>query len=448
MTTEDVAAAHDSSTTALIDRYRAPAAARADEGGPPGSSGLADCERASATIRRRASGSSRPRAPRHHSHHTERRSATLARTPRNWTGARTPSGLKRVRQAERRHEILQPRRSAAKTLVAKALTVATAPARGRRCRRHAERGRLGPRSRGEGRRHPPERRRAPQVAPDPQGQRRHRRRAPSQTAGHVAKTTGKAAAAKAAKARIAAGKAGKAKGAQTAAGKARAALSKTARAEAARGRRAGRGRRRRRTTPRQGRRAKAAAKATATKAGRQGDGHEGRAEGDRDQGRAEGDRQGAAKPAAKAPPRRPPEDHPRPRRPSSPRSTATRTPRSPTGAFSICGQVARRAQAPARPRVRRWRRLRPGDPVHQRRPAERRRPSSRTNVSPAVDTAGPSRSRVNDATSVTPAAASAGPGPRQVALVDAVGARSGSVERRRPVDAVADSRCRRRRTAP
>ena len=53
------------------------------------------------------------------------------------------------------------------------------------------------------------------------------------TGGRVVKTTGKAAAAKAAKARIAAGKAGKAKGAQTAAGKARAALSKTARAEAA-----------------------------------------------------------------------------------------------------------------------------------------------------------------------------------------------------------------------
>jgi ribosomal protein S20 len=51
------------------------------------------------------------------------------------------------------------------------------------------------------------------------------------TSAHVAKTTGKAAAAKAAKVRIAAGKATKAKGAQTAAGKARAALSKTSRAE-------------------------------------------------------------------------------------------------------------------------------------------------------------------------------------------------------------------------
>src|SRR6185369_14706665 len=55
---------------------------------------------------------------------TKRRSATLARTPRKWQGARTPSGLKRVRQAERRRAILQPRRSAAKTLVAKAVTTA------------------------------------------------------------------------------------------------------------------------------------------------------------------------------------------------------------------------------------------------------------------------------------------------------------------------------------
>src|SRR4029078_1883471 len=54
-----------------------------------------------------------------------------------------------------------------------------------------------------------------------------------QSGGRVVKTTGRAAAAKAAKARIAAGKAGKAKGAQTAAGKARAAMRETARADAA-----------------------------------------------------------------------------------------------------------------------------------------------------------------------------------------------------------------------
>jgi len=48
----------------------------------------------------------------------------LAKTPRTWSGARTPSGLKRVRQATRRREVLAPRRSAAKTYVAKALTTA------------------------------------------------------------------------------------------------------------------------------------------------------------------------------------------------------------------------------------------------------------------------------------------------------------------------------------
>ena len=44
----------------------------------------------------------------------------MAKTPRTWSGARTPSGLKRVRQATRRHEVLAPRRSAAKTYVAAA----------------------------------------------------------------------------------------------------------------------------------------------------------------------------------------------------------------------------------------------------------------------------------------------------------------------------------------
>jgi len=52
----------------------------------------------------------------------------VAKTPRTWTGARTPSGLKRVRQAQSRHEVLQPRRTAAKTFVAKALSAAAQPA--------------------------------------------------------------------------------------------------------------------------------------------------------------------------------------------------------------------------------------------------------------------------------------------------------------------------------
>ncbi|MEX1169671.1 MAG: 30S ribosomal protein S20 [Chloroflexota bacterium] len=156
----------------------------------------------------------------------------MAKTPRTWTGARTPSGLKRVRQAERRREVLQPRRSAAKTYVAKALAAATQPTDSidpaaallealSALDRAAKAG---------------------AIHPNAAARRKSRLTikvnaaiggAALQTGGRVVKSTGKAAAAKAAKARIAASKAGKAKGAQTAAGKARAALSKTARAEAA-----------------------------------------------------------------------------------------------------------------------------------------------------------------------------------------------------------------------
>ncbi len=156
----------------------------------------------------------------------------MAKTPRTWTGARTPSGLKRVRQAERRREVLQPRRSAAKTYVAKALAAVTQPTDSidpaaallealSALDRAAKAG---------------------AIHPNAAARRKSRLTikvnaaiggAAQQTGSRVVKTTGKAAAAKAAKARIAAGKAGKAKGAQTAAGKARAALSKTARAEAA-----------------------------------------------------------------------------------------------------------------------------------------------------------------------------------------------------------------------
>lgn len=158
--------------------------------------------------------------------------AHLAKTPRTWTGARTPSGLKRVRQAERRHDVLQPRRSAAKTLVAKAVKVATQPTDGADPQlalaeamsaldKAAKVGAIHPNAAARRKS-----RLARKVAAAAGGAHAH---APSR----VAKTTGKAAAAKAAKARIAAGKADKAKGAQTAAGKARAALSKTSRAEAA-----------------------------------------------------------------------------------------------------------------------------------------------------------------------------------------------------------------------
>ena len=156
----------------------------------------------------------------------------MAKTPRSWTGARSPSGLKRVRQAERRHAILQPRRTAAKTLVSKALRLTNGSADGA----------------------------DPQVAlaeamsaldraakvgaihPNAAARRKSRLTlklnaalggTQAKAAGQTKKQTGKAAAAKAAKARIAASRADKAKGAQTAAGKARAALSKSSRAEAA-----------------------------------------------------------------------------------------------------------------------------------------------------------------------------------------------------------------------
>lgn len=156
----------------------------------------------------------------------------MAKTPRTWTGARTPSGLKRVRQAERRREILQPRRTAAKTFVAKALDVATRQTDSETAATaladaHAALDRAA---------------KAGAIHPNSAARRKSRLTlkfnaatggAFVQTSTRVTKTTSKAQAVKAAKSRIAASKADKAKGAQTAAGKARAALSKTARADAA-----------------------------------------------------------------------------------------------------------------------------------------------------------------------------------------------------------------------
>ena len=156
----------------------------------------------------------------------------MAKTPRTWTGARTPSGLKRVRQAERRREILQPRRTAAKTFVAKALDVATRQtdpetAATALSDAHAALDRAA---------------KAGAIHPNAAARRKSRLTlkfnaatggAFVQTSTRITKTTSKAQAVKAAKSRIAASKADKAKGAQTAAGKARAALSKTARADAA-----------------------------------------------------------------------------------------------------------------------------------------------------------------------------------------------------------------------
>jgi len=154
----------------------------------------------------------------------------LARTPRKWTGARSPSGLKRVRSSERRHEVLGPRRAAAKTLVRNAVEIATSPGDQDPQAALAEAMSALDRAAKTGAIH----RNA--------ASRRKSRLAlrindllagTSVVAKGKAKTVGKAQAQKAAKQRIAAGKADKAKGAQTAAGKARAALTKTTRAEAA-----------------------------------------------------------------------------------------------------------------------------------------------------------------------------------------------------------------------
>jgi ribosomal protein S20 len=155
----------------------------------------------------------------------------LAKTPRTWSGARSPAGLKRVRQAARRHEVLGPRRSAAKTYVATALsTAATAEPEATTTALLEALSALDRAAK------------AGAIHPNAAARRKSRLTlkinaalggSTAGSSGRVTKQTGKAAAAKAAKARIAAGKSTKAKGAQTAAGKARAALSKTARAEAA-----------------------------------------------------------------------------------------------------------------------------------------------------------------------------------------------------------------------
>ena len=156
----------------------------------------------------------------------------MAKTPRTWTGARSPSGLKRVRSSQRRREVLQPRRTAAKTYVAKALSAATEPTDG-----------LDPnQALAEALSALDRAAKVGAIHPNAAARRKSRLTikvnaalggAAVQAGGRVVKSTGKAAAQKAAKARIAASKADKAKGAQTAAGKARAALSRTARDTAA-----------------------------------------------------------------------------------------------------------------------------------------------------------------------------------------------------------------------
>ena len=151
----------------------------------------------------------------------------MAHSSRGWTGARTPSAIKRVRQTARRRAINQPRRSAAKTLVLKAVTEAGNgnPEQARDALAEALSALDRAAKSGAIHRNAADRRKSRltlkvnaalggvEVVP----------------AGKVSRTTGKAAAAKQARARIAASKATRAKGAQTAAGKAREALAKTTR---------------------------------------------------------------------------------------------------------------------------------------------------------------------------------------------------------------------------
>ena len=151
----------------------------------------------------------------------------MAHSSRTWTGARTPSALKRVRQSHRRNAIMQPRRTAAKTQVKNALDAAGGGDVEATRKAVAEAAAALDRAAKAG-----------AIHPNNAARRKSRlmRRANAALGGEsltVARKpqrqVSKAAAAKAAKARIAAGKASKAKGEQTAAGKARAALSKSAR---------------------------------------------------------------------------------------------------------------------------------------------------------------------------------------------------------------------------
>jgi ribosomal protein S20 len=158
----------------------------------------------------------------------------LAHSQRGWTGARTPSAVKRVRQTARKRLINQPRRAAAKTLVARAVTVAGDAQNGASngdlqdaVQRAVAALDLAAKS-GAIHKNAANRRKS-RLMNKVNAAMGGGMSAPAK----AARQTGKAAAAKEAKARIAAGRAAKAKGAQTAAGKARAALSRTSREAAA-----------------------------------------------------------------------------------------------------------------------------------------------------------------------------------------------------------------------
>ena len=159
----------------------------------------------------------------------------MAHSSRGWTGARTPSAIKRVRQTQRRRLVNQPRRTAAKTLIAKALIAANdAAANGgdtaevRQAVEQAVSALDRAAKIGAIHRNAADRRKSRLMLKVNASLAGEGLTAPAK----MARTTGKAAATKQAKARIAASRATKAKGAQTAAGKARAALARSTRAAA------------------------------------------------------------------------------------------------------------------------------------------------------------------------------------------------------------------------
>ncbi|MEP7157949.1 MAG: 30S ribosomal protein S20 [Chloroflexota bacterium] len=156
----------------------------------------------------------------------------MAHSQRGWTGARTPSAIKRVRQTARKRAINQPRRTAAKSLVARALVMATEAAGNGGATdevQQAVQRAVSALDRaakiGAIHRNAADRRKSRLVLKVNAALSGSGVTAPAK----MARSTGKAAALKEAKARIAASRAVKAKGAQTAAGKARAALARTTR---------------------------------------------------------------------------------------------------------------------------------------------------------------------------------------------------------------------------
>lgn len=155
----------------------------------------------------------------------------MAQKPRRWTGSRTPGALKRVRQQARREIVNRPRRTAAKTYVAKTIRLAASGAVDET--REALVAAVSALDRAA---------RNGSIHRNAAARRKSRLMLKINAAlggeslvsvTRPGRTTGRAAAAKAARARVAASKATKAKGEQTAAGKARAALSRTTRGETA-----------------------------------------------------------------------------------------------------------------------------------------------------------------------------------------------------------------------